>query len=210
MDRLRWLKPDPDAFIKAGSNKHVHFARVILPSAAGLLLLGTIIWAQLSPETEVKQADLTNVQNKLETARFTSVDSQGRPFVIEADQVLQQNPSSMTATLDQPKGSITMQKNDVLSVRAKEGIYDHPNQTLSLKGDVVLDRNKNMTLTTESLNVDLKDRSATGNQPVQGSGTDGSQLQAQGLDMGPDGKTVVFKGPARLTLQPKQKKIETQ
>lgn len=208
-DRLRWLKPDPNAFAGVGSSKHVKFARVILPSVAALLLLGTVIWAQLSPQTEVKEAtDLTNVQNKLEAARFTSVDDQGRPFVIEADQVTQQNPSTMTATLAQPKGEVTLEEGDILSVKAKEGVYDHPNQKLELKGDVVMDRNQDMTFTTSEMNVDLKTKSAVGHAPISGSGKDGTELEAQGVTMGPGGKIITFQGPARLTLPAKQKKIE--
>lgn len=207
-DRLRWLKPDLNAVGTIGSGRHVKFARIVLPSVAALLLIGTVIWAQLSPQTDVKETTvLTNVQNKLETARFTSVDDQGRPFVIEADQVVQQNPSTMTATLAQPKGEVTLEKGDVLSVQAKEGVYDHPNQRLRLKGDVVMDRNQTMTFKTSEMNVDLKDKSAEGHTPVTGSGKDGSALEAQGVAIGPGGKTITFQGPARLTLPAKGKKI---
>jgi lipopolysaccharide export system protein LptC len=209
-DGLRWLRPDASTPRKIGSLWHVRLARVIVPVVAAGLLVLTVLWAQLNPEAEVKKVDLTEVQNTVETARFTSVDDKGRPFVIEADRVVQQDPSTMTATLAAPRGELTLDNQDKLSVQARDGVYDHPNQKLKLKGEVQLQQNADMTFTTEALDVDLKDRSAQGDAPVQGSSKDGSALQAQGVIMSPNAGVLTFKGPATLTLAPKKEEKTVQ
>ncbi len=206
-DSLRWLKADASEKRDAGQSRGVRIARVFLPILAVVLLAGSVIWAQMGPDVEVKKMDLKEVQNTLETARFTSTDSEGRPFVIEADKVLQQDPTTMTATLAKPKGEITMKEGDLLSVTANDGVYDHPNQKLHLQGDVVLNQNKDMTMKTENLDVNLMNKSAVGTAPVHGTSTNGNALEAQGLQLSPGASTLTFTGPAKLILAP-QKKTE--
>ncbi len=207
-DDLKWLEPTAPRAVGRNmwESRFVRIARIVVPVMALAILAVTLIWAEMSPETEIKQTeqDLSQVQNTLETARFTSTDEKGRPYVIEADHVVQQDPSTMTATLAGPRGEITMEDNDVLSVKAQDGVYDHPNQKLHLKGNVEVQQNADMTLETQSLDVDLTARKATSDQPVKGRTNTGSQLEASGLDMTSGAETVTFIGPAKLIIAPDQ------
>ena len=204
---LGWL--DPKAPRNIGSNKHVLWARVILPLIAVLLFISSIIWAQLGKSVEVKKIDMKDVQNTLETARFSSVDKEGRPYVIEADKVTQQDPTNMTATLEAPKGELSLKDGGTLSVKANDGVYKHNEQKLHLNGGVILQRNKDFTMKTDALDVDMSQNSATGDKPVTAETLNGDQLNAQnGLDMNEEGNLLIFKGPATLTLQPKSQKLD--
>lgn len=147
------------------------------------------------------EQDLTSMQNTLETAVFTSVDDKGRPFIVEADKVLQQDPNSMTAILSQPRGTLELNETDRLNVRANDGHYDHNAQKLDLSGDVVINQNDDVTFETSTLNVDIKNNKATNNVPVHAVTKEGHILDAQAVDMTTDGRKIIFKGPATLTVK---------
>lgn len=209
MPDLRWLQPDRDRSHLAGEGRHVPLARVALPILVIAIIAVTWIWMQVNPETAVKKVDVKDIQNTLDEARFTSVDDKGRPFAIEADKVLQQNPSTMTATLAGPRGDITLDKGDKLSLKAQKGVYDHPNKMLHLNGVVTLERNADLTITTDQLDVNLNDQSARGNARVNGSTKDGSTIEADGVQVAPGATRLIFTGPAKLTIMPKEKKTDT-
>ncbi len=206
-DKLQWLKVDTNK--QAGNNRYVAVARVLLPLLAILLLGISIIWSQAGPSIEVKKIDMSEVQNTLETARFTSVDKDGQPFVVEADKVTQQDPTTMEATLAAPRGSMKTKAGETMSLSAKDGLYDHNAQALKLNGDVVIKRDDGLTLETEALDVDLAGKNATGDKPVTAHTDKGDVLKAKsGIDVTEGGEKILFKGPASLTLQPKSQKLE--
>lgn len=205
MADLRWLQPDRDRSRLAGAGRHVALIRIMLPALVIVILGATWAWMQLNPETAVKKVDVKDIQNTLDEARFTSIDAKGRPFAIEADKVLQQNPNTMTATLAGPRGNITMGDNDQLSLTAQKGVYDHPNKMLHLNGSVTIIRNADLTITTDQLDVNLNDQSAKGSANVAGHTKDGSTIEAGGVEVAPGAERLIFTGPAKLTIMPKEK-----
>lgn len=208
-DNLNWLKADPSRTNNAGRSKHVAFARVAIPVVFLFLIAVSVIWSQSAPTLAVKEVDLKQVQNTLETARFSSMDKDGQPFVIEADRVIQQDPTTMAATLAAPHGEMKTKEGQTLSLTAKDGLYNHNDQNLKLNGDVVLKRDNDLTMETQELDVDLAGKNATGDQPVTAVTAKGDVLKAaNGVELQSGGEKILFKGPASLTLQPKSQKIE--
>lgn len=208
-DKLDWLKPDAAKAKNAGSNRHVFVARIVLPVLVVIILAISIIWSQSGPSLKVKEATLADVQNTLEEARFTSVDKNGDPFVIEAERVIQQDPATMAAQLALPRGALKTKEGQTVSVTAKDGLYKHNEQELQLNGDVVMTRDDGLTMTTDALDVDLEGKNAKGDKPVTATTANGDVLKAQhGIEVTGGGEKILFKGPASLTLQPKSQKME--
>lgn len=205
-DKLNWLRPTIHSAESARKNLFRRAFKYILPILALLLLSFSFFWAQEGQKivavTNDKQ-DLSQMQNTLETAVFTSVDDKGRPFIVEADEVIQKDPNSMTAKLSAPKGTLELNETDRLNVRANNGNYDHSAQKLDLSGDVVINQNDDVTFETSELNVDIQNNKASNNVPVHAVTKDGHILDAEAVDMTTDGGKIIFKGPARLTVNKK-------
>ncbi len=203
-DKLNWLRPTIHSADMARKNLVRRAVKYILPILALLLLLLSFYWAQEGQDivavNNIEQ-DLSEMRNTLETARFTSIDNKGRPFIVEADDVIQQDPNSMTAELNAPKGTLELNETDRLNVRANHGDYDHNAQTLDLSGDVVINQNDDVTFETSELDVDIKNNKASNNVPVHAVTKDGHTLDASAVDMTTDGGTIIFKGPAKLTVK---------
>lgn len=207
-DRLAWLKPTLPSRSELQKNTFRRGMKYFLPLLAFGLLGTSIYWAVEGQGTlNVQNLDhnLSGMENTLEEARFTSMDSQGRPFIVEADRVIQQNPNDMTAQLENPKGNLELNHNDALTLTANQGDYNHDAQSLELSGNVILQKNDEITFTTQALSVDINAQKASNNVAVTAITKEGHTLDASAVDMSTDAQQIFFKGPASLTINTQEK-----
>jgi lipopolysaccharide export system protein LptC len=171
---------------------------------------------------------------KVSRVKYDGVDAQNRPFSITADSAVQpqdappppkpvaglggddkapapsttqqQQPAANAnlINLQKPLADMTMRDGAWVAVQADSGVYDRDAGTVDLHGNVMLFHDTGLTFETDAAKVDLRNDTASGDQPVEGSRPDG-ELAAEGFEVRNGGQTVIFTGRAYMKLYPKPK-----
>jgi lipopolysaccharide export system protein LptC len=191
---------------------HARHATLIGYLKFGIPLLSAVIIALVIawPRFERKESgftlafhELTDYSGtlKMEKPRITGTDPHNRPFVITADQAVQQSVDSEEITLDAINADITFPNERWLSLSAATGVYRPQKMTISLTGRVTLFSDLGYEVQGRAVEVDLKASTAKSNQPIDAQGPIGN-FTAQGFDFDLDTDAVVFHGPVKMVMIP--------
>ena len=153
----------------------------------------------IEPISEAYTQEQTIKRNELINATFESVDEKGQPFTVNAARAIQDAADENMMFLESPTGQVDLEIGDVLSVCANEGTYRQDVRTIVLNEDVKIDHSLGYVLETEILHVDMNDSSAHSDRDVSGYGPEGT-VEAKGVKANSVEDTVIFSGPAKLTL----------
>jgi lipopolysaccharide export system protein LptC len=183
--------------------------RWALPVLAMGILLVLMVWPRIdsivenmrfkAPPIDKKALEQAATENRLLNADFSSVDSQGRPYHILADQAVQQNKDPNRVVLIRPNGTLKAGEADTITLKGDHGLFQQDTHYLTLTDNVVMTRSDGSVMKTSVLHMDLSTNSAQTDQPVAIDGPQGS-IRAQGMDSRNGGATTVFTGPAKLIL----------
>ena len=181
----------------------VRVAKLALPVAA-LGLLGLLAISPFDHRSEVSfildknKVDSAHERMRIDSARYTGVDNQGRRFAIGADKAVQ--PSSeqpivsiegMTARLDLADGP--------LGIVANRGRYDIDQQRVRIDGPVRVAGANGYRIETSDVSVDLKTRQLSSAGAVRGTMKLGSFTAGHlAADLGD--RRVALTGGARLKI----------
>jgi len=193
-----------------GSRRYSRFVRsmkYLLPAVAALLVGIVVAWPQFEwdgtrtdpSEWQVQPEEAENLS--MTDPRYVGVDEQERPFVLTADGARQVSPDTEQVALTNPKGDITLSDGAWVAVTAREGIFDRDTYKLELFGGVEVFHDEGYTLTSESVHVDLRAGTATGDRPVTGHGPGGS-LAGEGFKVLDRGDTIVLSGRSSMLIRP--------
>lgn len=186
-------------------SRFVSTMKILLPSVAGLLLIVVIVLPQLRSEPEQFTAEIERVEGdggsslSLVNARYFGTDDSGQPFSVTAESVRESDDEEDLIDLTAPQADITLNDGSWLTVGAARGSYQREAQVLDLTGEVNLFQDQGYELHTDSVTILLEEGRARSSTPVSSQGPFG-QLESQGFVLQDKGKTVLFKGPARLVL----------
>ena len=180
----------------------INFTKWLLPLGAAGLLATIALWPEFDHAKDKTRFSLSNVSGeidgaRLKDARYHGVDEKGRPYTITASTAHQLD--SDRVELANPKGDLTQENGIWLMLRANHGLFRQRANHLDLWQEVTLYRDDGTTLTTTSAAVDIKDGSATGDEPVHVEGPFGV-LDAQGFTLVDKGGSIQFTGPSRVVL----------
>jgi LPS export ABC transporter protein LptC len=132
-------------------------------------------------------------------ADFSSVDSEGRPFRILADQAIQQNNNPDKIQMVKPNGTLKNSEKESISLKGDIGLFEQDKQFLTLNDNVVMTRSDGTVLNTSVLYMNLADSSAQTDQPLTIEGPQG-KIWANGMTTTGGGAKTVFTGPAKLIV----------
>ena len=203
----RILRQPPRMSVGNRYSIFVGFMKMLLPAVAVALILLVVAWpkfvfddnrfrlsiSKLGPE----QAESLTMLN----ARFDGVDEENRPYTLTADMATQSEREKDLVDLELPKADITLPDGTWLALTAQQGQYRRERQVLDLAGSVSLFHDQGFELRTESARVDLKNGTASGNQPVQGQGETGL-IDAEGFRVYDRGERIVFTGKSHMFIFP--------
>ena len=131
-------------------------------------------------------------------ARVLGVDSQSRPFQITADtSALKNDEGREFYFLEKPKADIVLQDGSWVALTAIDGEYEEDTKFLYLVGNVNVFHDAGHEFSTPKARFNLGDRSALGNDPVEGQGPLGT-LQSEGFRIFDGGDRVLFTGKAQM------------
>ena len=195
--KQRWAQPG------SGHDRIVRFAKIILPSAVGILL-AILALAPLEKKGDVsfildkKKVQSAPERMRVEAARYTGTDNKGQQFVMLANRAVQQSSDTpivdihgMLARLQQAQGPLT--------IAANQGRYNIDTQRVAIDGPVKVAGNEGFQLSTSNVLVDLKQRHLESQGSAQGVMRLG-QFQAGHIAADLNDKVVVLDGGARLKI----------
>jgi lipopolysaccharide export system protein LptC len=181
----------------------IRIAKIGLPSAVGVLI-AFLALAPLDKRSDVSFIlDKNKVENapermRVDLARYTGEDNQGRPFAIVARSAIQRSSeepivdiSGMMARLMLPQGPAT--------ISANLAHYNLDEQMVRVVGPVRVSGPEGYRLDTSDVQVDLKQRTVAGSGGVQGRMKLG-QFSAGRLTADLGARTVTLDQGARLKI----------
>jgi lipopolysaccharide export system protein LptC len=193
----RWAEPG------SGHDRIIRWAKILLPSAVGILIAILTI-APLEKKGDVsfildkKKVQTAPERMRVESARYTGTDNKGQQFVMVANRAVQRSSDNpvvdirgMRAKLDQPQGP--------LMIAANQGRYNIDTQKVAIDGPVKVTGQQGFQLSTSNVLVDLNQRQLASQGPAQGAMRLG-HFQAGHISANLDDKVVVLDGGARLKI----------
>jgi lipopolysaccharide export system protein LptC len=187
----------------------VGWAKLLLPSAAGALLLMLAAWPYLSSGVErlrslFPKLDITQIRDlRMINPRYNGIDKEQRPFTVTADSARQNgngngNDGDLVA-LEGPKADLLTKEGNWMVVTGDTGIYQPETHFLDLFGHVTMFHKNGYVFRTNSARVDLDSGTAEGHEDITGEGPSGT-IEGEGFRILQRGDTVVFTGKSHLTL----------
>lgn len=192
------------ASINKGYSRFIKSMRLALPLLALVLTVVVMAWPEMDDKiVTVKKEDLLPnanlAENELINPRFNSRDRDLNPYTVTATRAIQNQQEPDLIKLDSPTGNMTLKDGALLDVKANAGSYEQKEEKLFLESDVELTHQSGYVLTTDELRVDLKNGQAFSDKDVQITASEGN-IEATGLDGNLETEILIFKGPAKMTL----------
>ncbi len=156
------------------------------------------------PPDDAGKAEVT-----VQDVKYDGKDAKGRPFSITADSASHVDGDDRHIALKKPLADIVMSSGAYVALMANDGLLDRDADIITLNGEVTLFHDNGLSFQTDSATINLKDKTAEGNEVVEGQNGDG-ELISQGFRVRDDGDTIEFTGKAYMKIYPKQKNQEGQ
>jgi len=189
----------------------VKVLKVLLPSVM-VVTLGYLFYWWLESRGNVVDPTLMNdvgpdtrkSEVTVNDVTYDGKDDKGRPYSITADSMSHADGDDRHISLKKPLADIVMSSGAYVALTANDGVLDRDADIVTLHGDVTLFHDNGLSFQTDSATIHLKDKTAEGNDPVEGQNGDG-ELTSQGFRVLDDGDTILFTGKAYMKIYPKQK-----
>jgi lipopolysaccharide export system protein LptC len=195
--------------VKAAVGFHsrlVGFLKLVLPLVAGALVIMVAAWPHLYQRDDRFKIGIANVNIeeaatvKMVKPRFTGIDAANRPYVLTADDAVQQATDSNVVELTLPKGDITLSNGSWVALTGETGHYYKDLQILDLSGQVNLFHDAGYEFRTATARFEMSKSAAEGNERVDGQGPFGS-IVAEGFRIVERGAVVHFLGKSRMVIR---------
>ncbi|MFM2130305.1 MAG: hypothetical protein RL477_1851 [Pseudomonadota bacterium] len=196
---------EPTAPRREGWSRTVGLLKVLLPAVALSLVALVVAWSQLrnsdpgfrigfslvQPE-DVRQLSMVN-------ARYAGRSKNMQPYLVTATTAIQDSPGADVIHLTNPKGDMTLKGGAWVALSAPRGDYRQASQLLDLAGGVNLFHDSGMEFNTATAQINLRDSTAFGVDPVEGHGPS-ADIRSQGFQVLDGGDRIIFTNKSHLTL----------
>ena len=145
-----------------------------------------------------KKVDEAQERMRVEAARYSGEDNQGRKFTITAERALQQSSDQPVVTIEGMAARLDL-ANGPLGIAANRGRYDLDAQKVLIDGPVRVAGPDGYRLDTRDVTVDLKARNLASAGPVEGAMRLG-QFRAGHLSADLGERRIELSGGARLKI----------
>lgn len=158
-------------------SRFVMIMKRALPLAAAALVTAVLVYA-LQPRQErsahvamtFQRLGIVNDDLAMLKPRLTGTDDQGDPYLVTADEALQDKGDAKRATLQNVQGDVTLKDGTWISAIAPRGLLDAKGRRLTLQGPIAVYSDSGYELHTASADVDMRTAVITGQKAVNGQG----------------------------------------
>jgi len=187
-------------------SRFIKAMRYILPLIALGLLAVVATWSDMDnqiiavPKEELIPLTETVIgQTELTNPRFESVDEFNQPITVIAEQALQSQTNPDLIDLQNPVADFKTEKGNAMHIEANSGTLEQEEEKLFLQQNVIIKHDEGYTLEAEELRMNMKTKQAFSDKEVRITSKKGV-INAKGLDGNMETGILIFKGPAKLTL----------
>ena len=186
-----------------GYSRFIRTMKMALPLVAVAMTVAVFVWSSAEEDLIPAPADPAEThtigKNELLNPLFESTDDKKQPYTIKAKRAVQGQDNENLIILEEPLGDILLENNTWLAIGSDQGAYRQDNQRLLLKGNVKIYHDQGYQLTTEQLDIDIKNSSLWTSNPVSGHGPAGT-ITASGMRGDMNTGILNFEGHAKLVL----------
>lgn len=196
-----------------GRSRFIATMKYVLPGLAMLLLIAVVAWPEFVSDDDrfrVPEAvgPIGTSRPQVLNARVLGVDAKSRPFQITADtSALNNEDGQEFYLLEQPKADIVLDDGSWVALTAIDGKFDEKTKYLFLVGDVNIFHDAGHEFRTLKAQFNLDDRSASGNDPVEGQGPLGT-LQSEGFRIFDGGDRILFTGKSQMLVYRSAREVQ--
>ena len=148
-----------------------------------------------------EQGSITNPV--MTNPKFQGLDKDNNPFTVIAETATHETKDRVALT--NIKGDMTTKDNQWFTISADSGTLEIEKRQMQLVGNVNAFYGGGYEIRTDWVQVDMASSEAFGDMPVEAQGQVGT-LTAKGFHMFDKGERVVFKGPVKMRIYPKEGK----
>jgi lipopolysaccharide export system protein LptC len=175
-----------------------------LPAAAFAVIAAVLAFffvARQPSKFAMTYEKLGRIQNDLamDKPRLTGADGNGNPFVITADQAIQDGKNPKKARLKKVEADLTLDKGGWLNANAANGMVDMKAGSLELGGGIDVFSDAGYTLHSRSASLDLNKWVVHGHNEVTGQGPMGT-MRADSFHYDRASHQLTLDGNVRMTL----------
>ncbi|HXS06999.1 MAG TPA: LPS export ABC transporter periplasmic protein LptC [Rhizomicrobium sp.] len=175
-----------------------------LPAAAFAVIAAVLAFffvARQPSKIAMTYEKLGRIQNDLamEKPRLTGADGNGNPFVITADQAIQDAKNPKKAKLKKVEADLTLDNNGWLNANAANGLVDMKVGSLELGGGIDVFSDSGYTLHSQAASLDLNKWILHGHNEVTGQGPMGT-MRADSFHYDRASHKLALDGHVRMTL----------
>jgi len=188
-------------------SRFVGTMKVLLPLTAAAIAGLILAWPGVHDEPQeialtFAETNSTDAETPgMANARYVGTDANNRPFLVTADEALQDPGKPDLVDLVALQADMTLDNGVWMSVVASSGQYDRAQQTLQLAGPVNIFSDAGYEIHTESARIDLQNNIAESDQPVRGHGPFGT-LSADSFRVIDQGQRLLFRKNVRMIIRP--------
>ena len=191
----------------------ISLLKLFLLSLSAALILLMLFWPVLnstdeSGPSEPLESFLKESLGQLlvKEARINLTDTDGRPYMVTAKEIIQNAEQDNLYDLSHPVADLITPDFKWGVVEAKAGAFDQLNNSLRLTGDVTFDHADGYQLLTDDLHIDFKAGHAESTSPTFGEGAIG-QFTSDGFLIEERGQVLRLKGKSQVVSHLKDRTL---
>ncbi|HEX4077854.1 MAG TPA: LPS export ABC transporter periplasmic protein LptC [Rhizomicrobium sp.] len=203
---------DWGARVRANARQTKRYSRFVaimkraLPLTAAALVAAVLVYA-LQPRQEssrrvamtFQRLGIVNDDLAMMKPKLTGTDDEGEPYVVTADEAIQDAHDAKRATLKDVEGDITLKDGHWIATTAPGGLLDARNRRLALAGSIAVYSDSGFELHTTAASVDMRSAIIIGNRAVAGQGPTGT-FRADRFKIDRRARLVFLYGNVHMTI----------
>ncbi len=185
----------------------VRFLKIAIPVGSVVVVGAVALGSIFNPFSRISGLTLGPVSMQgskiaMESPRLTGFRKDNRPYEVTATAAFQDVRKPNVIELQDMKAKLAVDDSGgMANLVSKAGIFDTSKEHLDLSDSIRIWTEKGEEILMRSASVDFKTGSAVSREPVKIT-TPTMQIEAEGLEMSENGKTLVFAGRVRAKLIP--------
>ncbi|HEY2444118.1 MAG TPA: LPS export ABC transporter periplasmic protein LptC [Rhizomicrobium sp.] len=187
-------------------SRFVSIMKRALPLAAAALIAAVVVYA-LQPRQESRERvamsfqrlGIVNNDLAMMKPKLTGEDSEGDPYVVTADEAIQDKADVKKARLKNVEGDVTLKDGSWVGMIAPGGMLDANRHLMTLDGAIAVYSGAGYELHTTAARVDIRGATIMGDRGVTGQGPAGT-FRADRFKVDRHAKQVFLYGNVQMTI----------